>query len=205
MEEETEEQPQGEGTTDFDRNKVVGAAAKEMVRGLLESCRYAVLPFGYENVLAGVRPQIGDRKRFGRGDLAEQIRSMPDFLVLGEEELHLAEIKFRAGSLRRGYQRVPLNNWELARYQRFWSDAALVVVSPFRGGFHAQYLKDLHPRGGLDAVTKFSYDEFQPIEAIFKQATGRDFTGFSQGIKNLVTFWDAFPKRRGYYRRARRD
>jgi len=37
---------------EFDQNKVVGAAAKEMVRSLLESCRYSVLPFGYENVLA---------------------------------------------------------------------------------------------------------------------------------------------------------
>src|SRR2546422_9878184 len=99
--------------TEFDQNKVVGAAAKEMVRSLLESCSYAVLPFGYENVLAGVRPQIGDRHRFGRGDLVEQIRSMPDFLVLGKEELYLAEVKFRAGSVRRGYQRIPLSNWEL--------------------------------------------------------------------------------------------
>ena len=94
------------GASEFDQNKVVGAAAKEMVRSLLESCGYAVLPFGYENVLAGVRPQLGDRGRFGRSDLAERIRSMPDFLVLGEEDLHLAEVKFRAGSVRRSVQGV---------------------------------------------------------------------------------------------------
>lgn len=62
--------------SEFDQNKVVEAAAKEMVRSLLESCEYAVLPFGYENVLAGVRPQIGNRDRFGRGDLVERIRCM---------------------------------------------------------------------------------------------------------------------------------
>jgi hypothetical protein len=172
-----------------------------MVRSLLESCGYAVLPFGYENVLAGVRPEIGDRERFGRSDIVERIRSMPDLLVLGEEELHLAEVKFRAGSVRRGYQRIRLSNWELARYQKYWPEAVLSVVSPFRDGFHAQYVSQLSLRGGTDAVTEFSYDDFLPIEAIFKQASGGDFTAFSQGIQNLATLWDAFPRRRGYHRR----
>src|SRR6266581_1818613 len=159
-------------TSEFDQNLVVGAAAKEMVRALLESCGYAVLPFGYENVLAGVRPEIGDRERFGRGDLVERIRSMPDLLVLGEKELYLVEVKFRAGSVRRGYQRIRLSNWELARYQKYWPESVLTVVSPFRDGFHVQHVEQLSPRGELDAATEFSYDDFLPIEAIFKQAEG---------------------------------
>lgn len=190
-------------TSEFDQNKVVGAAAKEMVRSLLESCGYAVLPFGYENVLAGVRPELGDRGRFGSGDIVERIRSMPDLLVLGEDELHLAEVKFRAGSVRQGYQRIPLGNRELARYQRYWPETVLSVVSPFRDGFHAQLVNQLIPRGGLEAVTEFSYDEFLPIDTIFKQASGGDFTAFSQGIENLASLWDAYPRRRGYRRRRR--
>ncbi len=189
--------------SEFDQNKVVGAAAKEMVRSLLESCGYAVMPFGYENVLAGVRPELGDRERFGRGDVVERIRSMPDLLVLGEKELHLVEVKFRAGSMRRGYQRVRLSNWELARYQRYWPEAVLFVVSPFRDGFHAQYVSELQIRGGMDGVTEYSYDELVPIDSIFHQASGGDFTAFSQGIANLATLWDAFPNRRGYQRRRR--
>jgi hypothetical protein len=185
-------------SSDFDQNKVVGSAAKEMVRSLLESCGYAVLPFGYENVLAGVRPQIGDRKRFGRSDAVEKIRSMPDFLVLGEQELHLAEVKFRAGSVRRGYQRIPLSNWEIARYQKYWPEAILVVVSPFRDGFHVQNVTELAPIGGSDMVTEFSYDAFLPIDAIFKLASRGDFGSFSQGIENLRSLWDRFPRRRRY-------
>ncbi len=189
--------------SEFDQNKVVGAAAKEMVRSLLESCEYVALPFGYENVLAGVRPEMADRGRFGRGDVVERLRSMPDLLVLGEEELHLVEVKFRAGSVRRGYQRIPLGNRELARYQRYWPQAVLSVVSPFRDGFHAQHISQLTPRGAPDAVTEFSYDDFLPIEAIFKQAKGGDFSAFSHGIENLATLWDAFPRRRGYRKRRR--
>lgn len=189
----------------FDQNKVVGAAAKEMVRSLLESCEYAVLPFGYENVLAGMRPQIGDRDRFGRGDLVEQIRSMPDFLVLGRKDLHLAEVKFRAGSVRKGYQRIPLSNWELARYKKYWPEAVLTVVSPFRDGFYVQLVKELQPVGGLDDVTEFSYDDFLPFEEVFTQATGADFTDFAQGIENLRSLWDDQPRYRGYRRRRRRD
>jgi len=187
-------------TGEFDQNKVVGGAAKEMVRSLLESCRYTVLPFGYENVLAGVRPQLSDRNRFGRGDLVERIRSMPDLLVLGKEEVHLAEVKFRAGSVRRGYQRIPLSNRELARYQKYWSEAVLIVVSPFRDGFHAQHVSNLSSRGDLTDTTQFSYDAFEPIDAIFRQALGCDLTLFSSGIENLGSFWQTYPK----YRRCPR-
>lgn len=189
--------------SEFDQNLVVGAAAKEMVRSLLESCGYAVLPFGYENVLAGVRPEISDRQRFGRGDLVERIRSMPDLLVLGKQELHLTEVKFRAGSVRKGYQRIRLANWELTRYQKYWPEAILTVVSPFRDGFHVQHIKQLSPRGSPDGATEFSYDDFLPIESIFTQAEGGDFSAFSQGIENLATLWHAFPRRRGYRRRSR--
>lgn len=189
--------------SEFDQNLVVGAAAKEMVRALLESCEYAALPFGYENVLAGVRPEIGDRERFGRGDLVERIRSMPDLLVLGEKELHLVEVKFRAGSVRRGFQRVRLSNWELARYKKYWPESVLTVVSPFRDGFHVQHVRELSPRGELDAATEFSYDNFLPIDAVFKQAEGGDFSAFSKGIENLASLWDVFPKRRKYRTRRR--
>lgn len=189
--------------SEFNQNLVIGAAAKEMVRTLLESCEYAVLPFGYENVLAGVRPEVSDRGRFGRGDLVERIRSMPDLLVLGEKELHLTEVKFRAGSVRGGYQRIRLSNWELARYQKYWPESVLTVVSPFRDGFHVQHVNQLTPRGDREGATEFSYDDFLPLESIFKQATGGDFSAFSQGIENLATLWDAFPRRRGYRRRRR--
>ena len=192
-------------TGEFDQNKVVGAAAKEMVRSLLESCGYAVLPFGYENVLAGVRPELGDWNRFGRSDLVERIRSMPDFLVLGQADLHLAEVKFQAGSVRRGYQRILLSNRELARYQKYWSEAVLIVVSPFRNGFHTQHVSKLSSRGDLSDTTEFSYDAFEPIDAIFKQALGCDLTVFSQGIENLGSFWEASPKYRRYPRRRRGD
>jgi len=191
--------------SEFDQNKVVGAAALEMVRSLLESCKYTVLPFGYENVLAGVRPELGDRERFGRGDLVERIRSMPDLLVMGDEELHLAEVKFRAGSVRRGYQRIPISNWELARYQKYWPEAVLIVVSPFRDGFHAQHVSELSPRGESTRATEFSYDAFEPIDAIFKQTSGCDFTGFAQGIENLESFWEAYPKFRRYRRHRRAE
>ena len=189
---------------EFDQNKVVGAAALEMVRSLLESCRYTVLPFGYENVLAGVRSQLGDRNRFGRGDLVERIRSMPDLLVLGKKELRLAEMKFRAGSVRRGYQRIPISNWELARYKMYWPETVLIVVSPFRDGFHAQHVSELSPRGESTHNTEFSYDAFEPVDAIFEQSAGCDFTGFAQGIENLGSFWETYPKYRRY-RRRRRD
>ena len=130
---------------------------------------------------------------------------MPDLMVIGKEELHLAEVKFRAGSVRRGYQRIPIGDWDLARYQKYWPEAVLIVVSPFRDGFHAQQVSNLSSRGDLSDTTEFSYDAFEPIDAIFKQALGRDLALFSQGIENLGSFWEASPKYRRYLRRRGGD
>ena len=126
---------------------------------------------------------------------------MPDLMVIGKEELHLAEVKFRAGSVRRGYQRIPIGDWDLARYQKYWPEAVLIVVSPFRDGFHAQRVSELSPRGESMNTTEFSYDAFEPMDAIFEQSSGCDLTAFSQGIENLGSFWEAYPKSRRYRRR----
>src|SRR2546427_9537708 len=66
---------------------------------------------------------------------------------------HLAEVKFRTGSVRRGYQRIRISSWELARYQKDWPEAVLIVVSPFRDGFHAQYVSELSARGESKRTT----------------------------------------------------
>jgi hypothetical protein len=64
-------------------------------------------------------------------------------------------------------------------------------------------VKELESAGAPDDVSEFSYSEFLPLEAIFKQAAGSDFAGFSQGIENLATLWHASPRRRKYRRRPR--
>ncbi len=69
----------------FEHDRVVGAAAKEILWSLLEYCGYTVYPFGYESTFATVKRHLRE-KRFERNDLAQRIRSMPDFLVAGDEE-----------------------------------------------------------------------------------------------------------------------
>src|SRR2546426_3423708 len=82
-------------TRGFNHDRVVGAAAKEILWSLLESCDYSVYPFGYESTFSSIRQRLRE-KRLENNDLAQRIRSMPDFLVTDSaEQPQLVEINMR--------------------------------------------------------------------------------------------------------------
>jgi hypothetical protein len=170
----------------FDQLVVVGAAAKEIVRSLLESCGYEVYPFGYESTFSTLKRQLRD-KRLEKSDLAQRIRSMPDFFVTDEEGLlQLVEVKFRKGQSRP--DTFSLGNWEVGRYKRYWPESLLVLLSPFGDRFFAQYVKSL--KLGSDSFDKtwFQYTDFSSISSIFPRTTGK-LEPFHVGIDKLAGLW----------------
>jgi hypothetical protein len=44
----------------WDQHRVVGAAAKEILRSLLDSCDYSVYPFGYESTFSTLKRWLRD-------------------------------------------------------------------------------------------------------------------------------------------------
>lgn len=74
----------------------MGAAAKEILWGLLDSCDYSVYPFGYESTFSTLKRGLRENERLKDNDIAQRVRSMPDFLVHHKDELpQPVEVKFR--------------------------------------------------------------------------------------------------------------
>ena len=54
---------------------IIGAAAKEILRSLLEASQYKVYPFGYESSLSSLKMHIWD-SHFQDSNEVERVRSM---------------------------------------------------------------------------------------------------------------------------------
>jgi hypothetical protein len=171
----------------WDQNRVVGAAAKEILWSLLDSCDYSVYPFGYESTFSTLKRGLRENERLRDNDIAQRIRSMPDFLVTHKDEVpQLVEVKFRKGVI--DPNKFKLSNWEVGRYQKFWSDTVLVVLSPFGDRFFAQFVKNLNLEGNSYANTWFDYTDFSSISSVFPRTTGR-LESFHIGIDKLAGLW----------------
>ena len=171
----------------WDQHRVVGAAAKEMLWSLLESCHYAVYPFGYESTFSTLKRGLRENERLNENDIAQRIRSMPDFLVTHKDEPpQLVEVKFRKGM--NHPNKFQLGNWEVGRYQKYWPETVLVVLSPFSDHFFAQYVKKLQLDGNSYGRTWFEYTNFSSISSVFPGTTGR-LEPFHLGIDKLAELW----------------
>ena len=78
---------------EFSQQLIIGAAAKEILRGLLEASNYTVYPFGYESSLSSLKMKISSN--IPDSNAVQRIRSMPDYVVSWEKGLRLVEVKFR--------------------------------------------------------------------------------------------------------------
>jgi hypothetical protein len=178
----------GEREKKFRRDSVVGAAAKEIVGGMLETCGYEVHPFGFESSLAAVRHWLS-KSNLRTQPLGYHIRSMPDLLVLGNDELHLVEVKFNKGWQEADRMGVRLKNGPLRNYRDYWPESVLVILSPYGERFFAQSVTDLEPRGEPEEETFFEFARFEPITSIFRNARHADLGMCAVAIDRLEDFW----------------
>jgi len=172
----------------FDQERVKGAAAKEILRGLLKSSDYDVYPFGYESTLSVLKRRLGD-KRLGENPVSQRIRSMPDFLVTDraeEEPPQLVEVKFRKAQ--DPPHKIALKNWDIERYKKYWLESVLVLLSPFGDRFFAQHVKNLEREGDPYGNTWFEYTDFGHISSIFPKTTGK-LGPFHVGIDKIAGLW----------------
>jgi len=71
---------------------IKGRIAETIVEELFRSLGFQVFSYGMENSIPGIK----DLLRGVRGDVAKNIRQMPDFVVFKDEQAHFVEVKFRA-------------------------------------------------------------------------------------------------------------
>src|SRR5256712_11305179 len=153
-------------TQAFSQYVVIGAAAKEILRSLLEASQYKVYPFGYESSLSSLKMHIWD-SHFQDSNAVERVRSMPDYVVSSEKGLKLVEVKFRRRSDREGHPGVYLKNKNLNRYRHYWTESAIALISPFGDRFFCQDVNNLIP-GSQDAKW-FDYEDFQSLGDVYPE------------------------------------
>ena len=169
----------------FSQQLIIGAAAKEILRGLLEASGYTVYPFGYESSLSSLKMTISIS--VPDSDAVQRIRSMPDYVVSSEEGLRLVEVKFRKISQHGGRPGVYLKNGDLNRYRQYWGESVIALISPYGDRFFCQEVRDLIP--GTIETKWFDYASFQRLPQMYP-ATSDKLKAFGVAVDKLGSLWD---------------
>ncbi len=171
---------------DFREKKTIGNTARELAQSLLEGAGYSVYPFGYETHFTRIKDLVHDRK-LKRGAVLEQLRSMPDLLVVSEDwnEVQLVEVKYRNREPSGVYLGAPA----LSRLGKFWPKTTLVWVLPYKDVFYATSVESLMETFTIDAKQDqfFVPKEFvDPIYKAFPRIILGDNEARLERMKNLA-------------------
>ena len=169
----------------FSQQLIIGAAAKEILRGLLEASNYTVYPFGYESSLSSLKMNISNN--IPDSNAVQRIRSMPDYVVSSDRGLKLVEVKFRKISEHGGQPGVYLKNSDLNRYRKYWDESMIALISPYGDRFFCQEVRELIP--GTMETKWFDYTSFQPLPQIYP-ATSDKLKAFGVAVDKLGSLWD---------------
>jgi hypothetical protein len=170
----------------FSQHLIIGAAAKEILRSLLEASQYKVYLFGYESSLSSFKMHIWD-SHFQDSNEVERIRSMPDYVVSSEKGLKLVEVKFRKRSDRERHSGVYMKNTDLNRYRHYWAESIIALISPFGARFFCQDVDNLIP--GSQDTKWFDYSEFQSLSEVYPK-TKNELKAFGVAVDKLGNLWD---------------
>ncbi len=170
----------------FSQSLIIGAAAKEILRGLLEASGYMVYPFGYESSLSSLKMNISGNST-PDSNAVQRIRSMPDYVVSSNKGIKLVEVKFRKESENSGRAGVLLKNNDLNRYRQYWEESVIALVTPHGDRFFCQNVRDLIP--GPMETKWFDYTSFQRLPEMYP-ATADKLKAFGVAVDKLGTLWD---------------
>lgn len=98
---------------------IKGRIAETIVEQLFISLDFQVFKYGMENSIPG----ITDLLKGVRGDVAKNIRQMPDFVVFKNGKAHFIEVKYRKNGC--------LTKKDIERYGKYpFKNALFVLLSP---------------------------------------------------------------------------
>ena len=95
---------------------IKGRIAETIVEELFRSLDFQVFSYGMENSIPGIK----DLLKGVRGDVAKNIRQMPDFVVFKENQAHFIEVKYRANG--------ELKLSDIEKYGKYPFENALFVL-----------------------------------------------------------------------------
>lgn len=153
------------GKTAFHVSRAKGDMAKALVRTLLETADYTVLPFGYESYFTHIKDLV-HTGRVEKTGMVHQIRTMPDFVVLDESPIgnvapekvgiEFVEVKFSG----REPNLVGIDTSKIEGYRKYWPHSTLIYVLP-RGKdvFYAKPIRKIKPSSNNITDLKFGEDD----------------------------------------------
>jgi hypothetical protein len=95
---------------------IKGRIAETIVEELFRSLDFQVFSYGMENSIPGIK----DLLKGVRGDVAKNIRQMPDFVVFKDNTAHFIEVKYRASG--------ELKLSDISKYGEYPFENALFVL-----------------------------------------------------------------------------
>ena len=148
------------------KNQLKGFNAKLITESIFrESDYYETYPFGYESSFSRL---INVLEKTDKSETSEQMRSMPDLLVLDRDDkkVFLVECKYRNVEQ---LHNVRLNKSSLEKYKKYWSGCILVVIVPLDNLLYAQWVKKLNIDNRVtgDNVYFSMGKDFEPFTKIF--------------------------------------
>lgn len=82
--------------TQISDSSIKGRIAETIVEEMFISMGYRVFRFGMENTLPG----FANRELPMRGEVANEVRKMPDFIVVRDSQIAYIEVKYRTNGER---------------------------------------------------------------------------------------------------------
>ena len=130
-------------------NMIKGRIAEALIEELLRACGNKVYRFGYESILQNL---VQNGSRFDhRSPNGEQIRSIPDFVVVNDEgKSFFVEVKFRANPA------WLVNNPKVKQLKEYWQ-AKLILVTTSK-----PYFRVVDPQSLFDNELSFVALESDP-------------------------------------------
>lgn len=116
-------------------NFIYGSCFTDLVRNLFIESKYDVIPFGWETFLSFTIKGVKEKKI--ASDAASKIRLTPDLIVHDNERFEFIEVKARSESSQFPLEDSVIHNIE-TYYKRFWPEAILLLVIPYKHWFYAQ-------------------------------------------------------------------
>lgn len=95
---------------------IKGRIAETIVEELFHSLGFQVFSYGMENSIPGIK----DLLKGVRGDVAKNIRQMPDFVVFKDNQAHFIEVKYRASG--------ELKLKDITKYGKYPFENALFIL-----------------------------------------------------------------------------
>ena len=161
--------------TDFHDLLLKGNIFKEIVKTLFEKSGYLVISYGYENQLSSIKSELS---KTNNSLTALKIRSSPDLLIYDSQnrEVKLVEVKMCS------YETPRLSRNQFEAYRKFWEDAILLFVVPFKNVFYAQEIYNLGFKAQYDPLT-----DFRKVQEIFPRLKDEDLKNYGTIACNLIT------------------